>query len=88
MKDIFNTIYATCLFGLALVTFWSIFAVGSSCANSQQTQAQPKPIDPIEEAKGKCYLKRYSARPACWSEGDWLVYCQRVQCFQPRTPIK
>jgi hypothetical protein len=80
MNDLSNTIYATLLFGLCLMTFISICMVASSCANHDTAKAKP---DPVNEAKGNCYMKRYSARPSCWSEGDWLVYCQRVQCKAP-----
>ena len=33
-----------------------------------------------EEQQSLCLGKQNRARPACWREIDWEVYCERVQC--------
>ena len=38
--------------------------------------------NPVEAAQKNCYSKVRGSRPACWSEADWIVYCERVQCKQ------
>ena len=30
-----------------------------------------------------CYGSKQRARPSCWTEYDWEVYCERVQCKRP-----
>ena len=31
-----------------------------------------------------CHSKKQGSTPACWTEQDWQVYCERVQC-KPQT---
>ena len=38
--------------------------------------------NPVEAAQKNCYSKFRGSRPACWSEADWIIYCERVQCKQ------
>jgi len=33
-----------------------------------------------QEQHSLCLGKENRARPACWREIDWEVYCERVQC--------
>ena len=71
---------------------WFIICIGAalflatlggfvSCANDDlEKRQQWAEQNPVEHAKEQCYSKAKGSRPACWSEGDWEVYCQRVQC--------
>jgi len=65
------------LFALTIATLYSFVAVTSSCIAEQSKQ---RIENPIQSAKSSCMSKRSGSRPSCWTEGDWLVYCQRVQC--------
>jgi hypothetical protein len=38
--------------------------------------------NPIKAAKDRCWTKNAGSRPACWTEADWEIYCQRVECKQ------
>ena len=52
-----------------------------SCANDDfEKRKQWSDQNPVEHAKDQCWSKVSGGRPACWSEGDWEIYCQRVQC--------
>ena len=56
-----------------------------SCMDEQAKEHRKHAKEnPIEHAKERCYSKIRGSRPACWSEGDWEVVCERVQCKQQR----
>ncbi len=49
--------------------------------------------EPIRKVSPKsrhwgCGSKRQGSTPACWTEQDWEVYCQRVECKQQTKEIK
>ena len=62
----------------------SFFFLGfMSCLdNTTEKQRQWAKDNPVDSAKERCYSKIRGSRPACWSEGDWEVFCERVQCKQ------
>ncbi len=31
-----------------------------------------------------CIGKSNRARPSCWSQYDWKIYCEHVQCKRPK----
>lgn len=37
-------------------------------------------LDKAAERPAYCYSKHNKARPSCWTEHDWEVYCERVSC--------
>jgi len=40
----------------------------------------PKPnVTPKVRHLG-CHSKQQGSTPACWTDADWKVYCERVQC--------
>tara|TARA_Y100000385_G_scaffold262404_1_gene293998 strand:+ start:754 stop:924 length:171 start_codon:yes stop_codon:yes gene_type:complete len=47
-----------------------------------EKQRQLVKENPVNAAKERCYSKIRGSRPACWSEADWTVFCERVQCKQ------
>ena len=52
-----------------------------SCANDDfEKRKQWAEHNPVDHAQDQCWSKVRGSRPACWSEGDWEIYCQRVQC--------
>jgi len=54
-----------------------------SCLNEHDAkQRKWNKENPVEAAKKNCYSKTRGSRPSCWSEADWIVYCERVQCKQ------
>ena len=54
-----------------------------SCMDKDMTKRMEwKKENPVEAAKNRCYSKIQGSRPACWSEGDWIEYCKRVECKQ------
>ena len=69
-----------CVLGaVALLFIFGLYA----CLDSQDKERKQWAKDnPIEAAKKKCYSKARGSRPACWTEADWSVYCERVQCKQ------
>ena len=41
------------------------------------------PLKPDATPKARhlgCHSKKQGSTPACWTEQDWRVYCERVQC--------
>ncbi len=69
------------LFGLVALTFYSFIATFSSCqAEIQEKRAE----NPVQSAQDRCYSKISGSRPSCWSEGDWIVFCQHVQCKETK----
>ena len=44
------------------------------------TKDAEEPTPWKEEQQSLCLGKQNRARPACWREIDWEVYCERVQC--------
>ena len=60
------------------------FLLGMYACMDEQAKEHRKHAkeNPIEHAKERCYSKIRGSRPACWSEADWVIYCERVQCKQ------
>ncbi len=53
------------------------------CTNaSSEARKKEAKENPVEYAKERCYSKIRGSRPACWTEGDWIEFCKRVQCKQ------
>ena len=67
---------------LAAVALLFIFGL-FSCLDSQDKKDRKwAKENPVKAAQDKCFIKHRGSRPACWSEADWIVYCERVQCKQ------
>ena len=70
--------YMICISAALFLTTLAGFV---SCGNNDLEKRKQWAKDhPVEAAKEGCYSKVRGSRPACWSEGDWAIYCQRVQC--------
>ena len=69
------------LFVLVIATIYSFVIVGSSCIDEQNKE---RPSNPVQSAQDRCYSKISGSRPSCWTEGDWIVFCQRVQCKETK----
>ena len=39
-----------------------------------------KVSNPLKYRQERCTARAWRARPACWDELDWEVYCQRIEC--------
>jgi len=37
---------------------------------------------PIRDHHSRCHSKFAGSTPSCWSDKDWEIYCQKVQCMQ------
>ncbi len=60
-----------------------VFLSFMSCLEVEsEKQRQLVKENPVNAAKERCYSKIRGSRPACWSEADWTVFCERVQCKQ------
>jgi hypothetical protein len=59
-----------------------LFGMFSCMSSDVKKRNQWIKENPTEAAQGRCYSKVSGSRPACWSEGDWKVFCERVQCKQ------
>ena len=69
------------LFSLVMLTIYSFVVTFSGCqAEIEKKRAE----NPVQSAQDQCFSKRSGSRPSCWSEGDWIVYCQRVQCKEAK----
>ena len=75
---------------IKIIAFWAVVLLGvffilawaSECNHAAQTKRNLlKENNPLEYAKSKCYSKVRGSSPACWSEGDWIAFCKRVQCL-------
>ncbi len=55
-------------FGFMTLLWW--------CDNTNAPTAEEREY----AQKARCLGKENRARPACWREIDWEVYCERVQC--------
>ena len=52
-----------------------------SCASDLDAQNREwAKENPIEAARKSCSFKSSGSRPVCWSEADWAIFCERVQC--------
>jgi len=60
---------------VALIFFVLCSLVGCSFSESQELPA-PTP----KQQHSGCYSKSSGSTPACWTEADWKVFCERVQC--------
>ena len=72
-------------FAICIVAAISLSMLGGflSCLDMEaEKQRQWAKENPVDSAKERCYSKISGSRPACWSEGDWKVFCERVQCKQ------
>jgi hypothetical protein len=72
-------------FMICIVAAISLSMLGGflSCLDIEaEKQRQWEKENPVDSAKERCYSKIRGSRPACWSEGDWEVFCERVQCKQ------
>ena len=59
-----------------------LFGMGQ-CTNADIAKRKKRAKEkPVEYAKERCYSKIRGSRPACWTEGDWIEFCKRVQCKQ------
>ena len=67
---------------VAALVLAGLFGMGSCMNKDIEKRDQWKKDNPVEAAKDRCYSKIQGSRPACWSEGDWIEYCKRVECKQ------
>jgi len=69
------------LFGLVMLTIYSFAVTFSGC----QAEIEKNRVEnPVQSAQDRCYSKISGSRPACWSEGDWIAFCERVQCKEAK----
>jgi len=61
---------------VALIAFFGFFAY----LYHLDTKATQEKTPWQEEQRSLCLGKENRARPACWREIDWEVYCERVEC--------
>ena len=73
-KDVM-TIVGMCIF-LCLV----LFGINDCSQKDFQKRQEWRRQNPIDAAKERCSSKVRGSRPACWSEGDWAVFCEKVEC--------
>ena len=67
---------------MAAVCCVALFGL-NHCSNEDFKKRQQWAKDtPVEAAKNNCVSKVRGSRPACWSDGDWEVFCQKVECKQ------
>ena len=66
----------------AAVSLLFLYGMGSCMNNYSAERIQYAKDNPVEHAKGQCYSKIRGSRPACWTEADWIIFCERVQCKQ------
>ena len=80
-KDLNLSAWFTLCIVAALVLL-GLFGIGSCIDKDIEKRTQWKKENPVEAAKARCYSKIQGSRPACWSEGDWIEFCKRVECKQ------
>ena len=68
----------TCV-SIALGLFF-IFGLGYCITEDEAKRKKYAEENPIKYAKERCYSKIRGSRPACWTEADWKIYCERVEC--------
>jgi hypothetical protein len=61
---------------VSAVAFFSFFAY----LHHLDTKINEKKTEWQQEQHSLCLGKENRARPACWREIDWEVYCERVEC--------
>tara|TARA_Y100001970_G_C14069108_1_gene768367 strand:+ start:33 stop:281 length:249 start_codon:yes stop_codon:yes gene_type:complete len=67
---------------IAAFVLVSLFGIGNCINKDTEKRNQWKKDNPVDAAKSRCYSKIQGSRPACWSEGDWIEFCKRVECKQ------
>ena len=67
---------------MAAVCCLALFGMNECAESGKKERDQWVKDNPVDSAKERCYSKIRGSRPACWSEGDWKVFCERVQCKQ------
>ena len=85
MKNYENDLAMSSWFTLCIVAalvLIGLFFMGSCMNKDMEKRNQWNKENPVEAAQKLCYSKVRGSRPACWSEADWIVYCERVQCKQ------
>ena len=65
-----------------MITLLLLIACDVSSLNEPIPKATPK------SRHWGCASKKQGSTPACWTEQDWEVYCQRVQCKPQTKEIK
>ena len=66
---------------LVLLCVAGIIGTFGSCQDELQREEAK---NPVKAAKSRCYSKFSGSRPSCWSEGDWIVFCERIQCKESK----
>ena len=47
--------------------------------------ATPEPRKPQAYAKHEgCWSQKRGSTPVCWTEQDWQIYCERVECKETK----
>ena len=67
---------------VAALVLVGLFGMGSCMNKDIEKRDQWRKENPVDAAKDRCYSKVQGSRPACWSEGDWIEFCKRVECKQ------
>ena len=69
-----------CVIAACLLSF--LFGMYSCMDTQVEKNRKYAKENPIEHAKERCYSKVRGSRPACWTEADWQIFCERVECKQ------
>ena len=67
---------------IAALVLFSLFGFIQCTNEGAEQRKKEEKENPVEYAKERCYSKIRGSRPACWTEGDWIEFCKRVQCKQ------
>ena len=51
-----------------------LFGIGSCMNKDMEKRDQWRKENPVDAAKDRCYSKIQGSRPACWSEGDKIIF--------------
>jgi hypothetical protein len=65
---------------MAAVCCAALFGIGTCTDVSREERDQWAEQHPVEAAKNNCKSHVSGSRPACWSEGDWIEFCKRIEC--------
>jgi len=74
MKSLEDIVPGLAIAGLFAGLIW-MFIVGLQ----EQAAMTPEQIEK-QTIQNMCISKVRGSRPSCWTETDWKIYCQRVQC--------
>ncbi len=44
----------------------------------------PRPSVTPKDRHIGCHSKKQGSTPTCWTEQDWQVYCERIECKETK----